>query len=121
MNIKTTDLCDNYPETVRVADPSGFKDFGGKKNFYGKIQTIKCFEENSFIRKALEQNGARKVLIVDGGGSLRCALLGDMMGELAVKNKWSGIIVYGCIRGLFTALFLKAYAERFCYCLVTLR
>ena len=102
MDIKTTDLCDNNPESVRVADPVGFKDFGGKKNFFGKIQTVKCFEDNSFIRKALEQDGKGKVLVVDGGGSLRCALLGDMMGELAVKNNWSGIIVYGCIRDSVT-------------------
>lgn len=98
MDIKTTDLCDNNPKAVRVAQPGGFRDFGGRKNFFGKIQTVKCFEDNDFIRKALEQNGEGKVLIVDGGGSLRCALLGDMMGELAVKNKWSGMLVYGCIR-----------------------
>ena len=98
MDIKTTDLCDNNAEIVRVAAPLGFKDFGGKKNFFGKIQTVKCFEDNSFVRRVLEQDGEGKVLVVDGGGSLRCALLGDMMGELAVKNNWSGIIVYGCIR-----------------------
>jgi len=98
MDIKTTDLCDTNSEIVRAASPIGFKDYGGKKNFYGEIQTVKCFEDNSFIRKALEQNGIGKVLVVDGGGSLRCALLGDMMGELAVKNNWNGIIVYGCIR-----------------------
>lgn len=98
MTTKTTDLCDNNAELVRVAAPIGFKDYGGKKNFFGKIQTVKCFEDNSFVRNALEQNGEGKVLVVDGGGSLRCALLGDMMGELAVKNNWSGIIVYGCIR-----------------------
>jgi regulator of ribonuclease activity A len=94
---KTTDLCDNYPDKVRIAEP-GFSDFGGLTGFYGKIQTIKCFEDNSFVRKALEQNGEGKVLVVDGGGSMRCALLGDMLGELAVKNKWKGIIIYGCIR-----------------------
>ena len=98
MDIKTTDLCDNNAEIVRVADPIGFKDYGGKKNFFGRIQTVKCFEDNSFVRKALEQDGEGKVLVVDGGGSLRCALLGDMMGDLAVKNNWSGIIVYGCVR-----------------------
>ena len=98
MDIKTTDLCDNNAEIVRVGSPIGFKDYGGKKNFYGEIHAVKCFEDNSFIRKALEQNGTGKVLVVDGGGPLRCALLGDMLGELAVKNNWNGIIVYGCIR-----------------------
>lgn len=96
--LKTTDLCDAHPEKVTVAEPIGFKDFGGNKIFNGQIETIKCFEDNSFVRKALEQNGEGKVLVVDGGGSMRCALLGDMLGELGVKNKWNGIIVYGCIR-----------------------
>ena len=98
MSLKTTDLCDAHPEKVRIAEPIGFKDFGGTKIFSGKIETVKCFEDNSFVRKALEQNGEGKVLVVDGGGSMRCALLGDMLGELGVKNKWNGIIVYGCIR-----------------------
>ena len=98
MELKTTDLCDAHADKVSVADPIGFNDFGGTKYFWGKIHTIKCFEDNSLVRKALEQNGEGKVLVVDGGGSLRCALLGDMLGELAVKNKWNGIIVYGCIR-----------------------
>ena len=98
MQEKTTDLCDNNPEKVKIAEPIGFKDYGGTKLFNGKIETVKCFEDNSFVRKALEQNGEGKVLIVDGGGSMRCALLGDMLGELGVKNKWNGIIVYGCIR-----------------------
>ena len=98
MSLKTTDLCDAHPKKVSVAEPIGFKDFGGARLFNGKIETVKCFEDNSFVRKALEQNGEGKVLIVDGGGSMRCALLGDMLGELGVKNKWNGIIVYGCIR-----------------------
>ena len=98
MLLKTTDLCDNHAEKVRIAEPIGFKDFGGTKLFSGRIETVKCFEDNSFVRKALEQNGEGKVLVVDGGGSIRCALLGDMLGDLAIKNKWSGIIVYGCIR-----------------------
>lgn len=98
MKLKTTDLCDNYHSQVRVADPIGFKDYGGKNSFSGKIRTVKCFEDNSFVRRNLEQNGEGNVLIVDGGASMHCALLGDMLGETAVKNKWNGIIVYGCIR-----------------------
>lgn len=95
--MKTTDLSDQFPGEVKIADPI-FKDFGGAKNFYGEIVTLKVFEDNSLVRKMLEQNGAGKVLVVDGGGSLRCALLGDMLGELAVKNKWNGILVFGCVR-----------------------
>lgn len=98
MSLKTTDLCDNNADKVRVAEPLTFKDYGGAKMFHGAIETIKCFEDNSLVRKALEQNGDGKVLVVDGGGSMRCALLGDMLGELGVKNKWNGIIIYGCIR-----------------------
>ena len=98
MKQKTTDLCDAHPNKIKVAEPIGFNDYGGEKIFSGKICTIKCFEDNSFVRQALEQNGEGKVLIVDGGGSKRCALLGDMLGELAVKNKWGGIIIYGYIR-----------------------
>ena len=98
MELKTTDLCDAHPDKVSIAEPIGFKDFGGNKIFSGQIQTLKCFEDNSFVRKALESNGEGKVLVVDGGGSMRCALLGDMLADLAIKNKWNGIVVYGCIR-----------------------
>lgn len=96
--MKTTDLCDAHPEVVNVALPIGFKHFGGSLRFNGIIHTVKCFEDNSLVRKVLENVGEGKVLVVDGGGSTRCALLGDMLGELAVKNKWNGVIVYGCIR-----------------------
>lgn len=98
MEIKTTDLCDAHPSSVIVAQYIGLKHYGGKTSFYGSIHTVKCFEDNSFVRKALEGDGADKVLVVDGGGSARCALLGDMLGELAVKNKWNGILIYGFIR-----------------------
>jgi regulator of ribonuclease activity A len=95
--MQTTDISDKYGEQVRVAD-SIFNNYGGSTRFSGIVHTLKVFEDNSLVRKTLEQNGEGKVLVVDGGGSLRCALLGDMLGELAVKNKWNGIIVFGCIR-----------------------
>ncbi len=98
MELKTTDLCDAHPAKVQVAEPIGFNDYGGKKCFSGQIVTLKCFEANPLVRKTLEQNGEGKVLVVDGGASMRCAMLGDMLGEEAVKNKWSGVIVYGCVR-----------------------
>ena len=69
-----------------------------KKAFSGKINTLELFEDNSFVRKQLESNGKGKVLVVNGGGSLRCALVGDKLAELAITNKWEGIIVNGCIR-----------------------
>lgn len=98
LSFKTTDLCDGNAGKVSIAVPSELKDYGGRNNFYGKIHTVKCFENNPFVRTALESEGEGKVLVVDGGGSMNCALLGDMLGEIAVKNKWSGIIVNGCIR-----------------------
>lgn len=98
MKIKTTDLCDEHIQNLKIAKPGMFRDYGGKKDFYGLIRTVKCLEDNSFVRKALEEPGEGKVLVIDGGASYNCALLGDMLGELAIKNKWNGIIVNGCIR-----------------------
>jgi regulator of ribonuclease activity A len=98
MGLKTTDLCDKHPEKITVAEPIGFKDYGGKKLFHGEIVTLKCFEKNPLVRSILETDGTGKVLVVDGGASMRCAMLGDMLGEEAFKNKWNGIIVYGCVR-----------------------
>jgi regulator of ribonuclease activity A len=96
--MKTTDLCDTYPDRLRVMEPIGFQQFGGRTEFHGKIETVKCFEDNTFVRASLEKDGTGKVLVVDGGGSNRCALLGDNIAELAHSNHWNGIIVYGCIR-----------------------
>ncbi len=96
--MKTTDLCDTHPQKVKVAEPIGFKGYGTQHSFFGRIATVKCFEDNSFVRKALETDGQGRVLVVDGAGSMRCALLGDMLADLAIKNGWSGVIVNGCIR-----------------------
>lgn len=98
MNLLTTDLCDAHPDKVSIAAPIGFKHYGANTLFNGAIHTVKCFEDNSYVRKALEADGTGKILVVDGGSSMRCALLGDMLGELAVKNNWNGIVIYGCIR-----------------------
>lgn len=96
--MKTTDLCDEYGDKVMVADPIGFRHFGGRTTFSGLIETVKCFEDNSLVRAALEQSGRGKVLVIDGGGSLRCALLGDNLAALAHRNEWTGILVHGAIR-----------------------
>lgn len=97
MNFVTCDLCDENPDDVRVCEPM-FSQFGGRECFGGEIVTAKCFEDNSRVKETLGTPGHGKVLVVDGGGSLRCALLGDMIGEDAVKNGWEGVIVYGCVR-----------------------
>ena len=97
MNLLTADLCDAHEDKVRVVEPM-FSSFGGRDAFHGRIATLKLFEDNSLVRKALESPGEQRVLVIDGGGSLRRALLGDQLAALAVKNRWAGIIVYGCIR-----------------------
>lgn len=75
-----------------------FRDFGGQTTFFGPIATVKVHEDNALVRQALEEPGRGRVLVVDGGGSLRCALVGDRLAALALDNGWTGIIVNGCIR-----------------------
>ena len=98
----TTDLLDNnetliQQEQLRIIAPM-FQRYGGKTAFAGQIVTLKLFEDNSLVRAVLGEPGTGKVLVIDGGGSLRCALLGDQLAEMAVKNGWEGVVVYGCIR-----------------------
>ena len=97
MEYLTTDLCDAHETKVRVVEPM-FASYGGKLAFHGQIATLKLFEDNSLVRKAVESPGKGRVLVIDGGGSLRRALVGDQLAALAVKNGWAGIVVYGCIR-----------------------
>jgi len=97
MSQATTDISDELGDTARVAAP-GFRDYGGRIIFNGPIATVKCHEDNSMVRQALEEAGNGRVLVVDGGGSMNCALLGDMLGALGVKNGWIGIVVNGCVR-----------------------
>ncbi len=96
-SFQTADLYDEYFDHLRCATPI-FKSFGQKTSFWGEITTLKLFEDNSLVRKQLETNGKDKVLVIDGGGSLRCALVGDKLAQLAIDNAWAGIVVYGCIR-----------------------
>lgn len=97
MGFSTADLCDAHDGKVRVATPI-LRSFGGKSAFHGRIATLKLFEDNGLVRKTLDTPGDGRVLVIDGGGSLRCALLGDQLAALAVKNGWSGIVIWGCIR-----------------------
>lgn len=96
MSFATTDLSDAHPE-AQVCEPL-FGDFGGRLAFHGAIKTLKVFEDNALVRSTLETPGEGRVLVVDGGGSLRCALVGGNLGALGVKNGWAGIVVNGCIR-----------------------
>jgi regulator of ribonuclease activity A len=104
MDFKTTDLCDEhfdlcnqFSDRLQIAEPI-FNDYGGEIMFSGLIVTLKVFEDNTLVRKVLEEPGENRVLVVDGGGSTRCALLGDQLGELAEDHNWAGIVVNGCIR-----------------------
>ena len=101
MTFKTPDLCDQFESelgtAVRVVAPM-FKRYGGRQTFSGQIVTLKLFEDNSLVRTAFAENGKGKVLVIDGGGSMRCALVGDQLAILAHKNGWEGVVVYGCIR-----------------------
>ena len=72
--------------------------YGGHRSFHGRIATLKCFEDNSLVSKYLTQPGEGQVLVVDAGGSLRCALLGDQLAQKAVDNGWAGVLIFGCIR-----------------------
>jgi regulator of ribonuclease activity A len=96
-NFKTADLCDLHSDNLIIMHQQ-FKSYGKKHSFCGKISTIKCFNDNSKVREAVNTDGCNKVLVIDGNASMECALLGDMLAEAAYKNNWSGIIVYGCIR-----------------------
>jgi regulator of ribonuclease activity A len=93
----TPDLCDTYPELVQAVEP-GFANYGGIDSFGGQMVTVKCFEDNSKVKELVDQPGDGKVMVVDAGGSFRCAMLGDMLAEKAVKNGWAGIVMYGCVR-----------------------
>ena len=97
MNISTPDLCDAHPDLVRVVAPM-FNNYGGRKAFGGPIVTVKCFEDNSLVKQQVGEPGDGRVMVVDGGGSLRCALLGDLLAAKAMQNNWAGLIIYGCIR-----------------------
>jgi regulator of ribonuclease activity A len=97
MSHATADLYDEHGEKLQIASPV-FRDFGGNIAFEGPVATLKVFEDNSLVRSCLEEPGEGRVLVVDGGGSLRCALVGDMLAELGRKNGWAGIVVYGCVR-----------------------
>lgn len=96
MQFKTTDLSDAHPE-VQVGEPLLYH-VGGLRSFGGPIETLKVFEDNALVRSTLEEPGEGRVLVVDGGGSLRCALLGDQLGALAQANGWVGVVVHGCVR-----------------------
>jgi regulator of ribonuclease activity A len=101
----TSDLCDRYGDELRVLPPV-WRDFGGHRRFFGPVSTVKCHEDNSLVKAAVESQGTlqtpsggvARVLVVDGGGSLRRALLGGNLAQAATRNGWAGVVIDGCVR-----------------------
>ena len=97
----TCDLCDSHKNDTsgdfRVLPPV-FRDFGAVRVFSGPVATVKCFEDNSLVKAMVDSAGEGRVLVVDGGGSLRRALLGGNLGAAAARNGWAGVVIDGCVR-----------------------
>jgi regulator of ribonuclease activity A len=98
-NFTTADLCDRFASSVnlQIAEPQ-LKTYGAKHSFSGAITTIKVFENNAMVKTVLQESGTGRVMVIDGGGSHRCALFGADLAQIALDNDWQGIVVYGCIR-----------------------
>ena len=97
----TCDLCDAHKADTSGAFrvlPPVFRDFGARASFAGRVSTVKCFEDNSLVKAAVDSPGLGRVLVVDGGGSLRRALLGGNLGAAAANNGWAGVVIDGCVR-----------------------
>jgi regulator of ribonuclease activity A len=97
MTPSTPDLCDRFGDLLQVAEPR-FRDYGGAVAFAGEIETLRLLEDNALVRRVLESPGRGRVLVVDGGGSLRSALVGGNLAALAAGNDWRGIVVHGAVR-----------------------
>ena len=97
MNETTSDISDKLHPDVQYLEPV-YKIYGAKTSFSGRIFTVKCFEDNSLVEEALKANGKESVLVIDAGGSMNCAMLGDKRAADAINNEWEGIIVHGLIR-----------------------
>lgn len=97
MSLPTADLCDAHDAEIQVLELP-WRSFGAVAAFSGAVHTVKCHEDNTLVRGALQEPGDGRVLVVDGGASLRCALVGDRLATLARDNGWAGIVVHGCIR-----------------------
>jgi regulator of ribonuclease activity A len=97
MTFKTADLCDDFSKELEVCKVE-FRSYGGRKRFFGPISTVKVWEDNVLVKEALQTIPKGNVLVVDGGGSKDCALLGDRLGEIAQERGLAGIIINGCVR-----------------------
>lgn len=98
VDVSTPDLCDEHPDAVRALSGLHWRSYGGLKAIGGQVDTVKCFEDNSRVKERLSEPGEGRVLVVDGGGSLRHALIGDMIAAEAARNGWAGVIIHGACR-----------------------
>jgi regulator of ribonuclease activity A len=98
----TADLVDEIGADVRSCDAQ-LRQYGGVSRFYGRVRTIRCREDNALVRQVLSSPGDGQVLVVDGGGSVHTALVGDLIAGLAVENGWRGLVLHGAVRDV-TAL-----------------
>jgi len=106
MNETTCDISDKLHPNVQYLAPV-YKNYGAKTSFSGHIVTVKCYEDNSLVEVALKTNGKDSVLVIDAGGSMNCAMLGDKRATDAIKNEWEGILVHGLIRDSATIKGMK--------------
>lgn len=98
MSFVTCDISDDNADKVQVVTGLHWQSYGARKAFAGEIVTVKCFEDNSRVKEQLATPGKGKVLVVDGGGSLRNALIGDLIAASAAENHWEGVLIYGVCR-----------------------
>jgi len=97
MTFSTPDICDDFLADLQVLEPL-FSEYGASEPFSGEVVTIKCFEDNTLLKQTLGTDGTGKVMVVDGGGSLRRGLLGDLLAATAADNGWQGVVINGCVR-----------------------
>lgn len=95
--ISTADLVDRYADSVQGCELQ-FRSFGARMRFQGEIVTVDCMEDNVLLKQALQEPGRGKVLVVDGHGSLRRALIGDVIAGIGVANGWEGVVIHGAVR-----------------------
>ncbi len=97
MGSTTADLMDEHPEAYRSCETQ-FRQFGAAKEFSGRIRTVRCFHDTVLVKRVLAEPGDGQVLVIDGGGSLACALMGDVTAGMAASRGWSGLVIHGAVR-----------------------
>jgi regulator of ribonuclease activity A len=97
----TADLVDGYETTIQSCDTQ-LRQYGGRARFEGRIRTVRCYEDNALLRSVLSTPGDGAVLVIDGGGSVHIALLGDQIAQLAVDSGWAGLVINGAVRDVAT-------------------